>query len=88
MIWHSSSPSEVLSELNVDDKKGLSNGEVDERLDIYGQNVISKIEKTSILSRFFAQLKNKTVILRRIFCVCLLFFLLLWVFRWFSILYK
>ena len=62
MIWHSSSANEVLNELVVDDKKGLSNGEVDDRLEIYGQNVISKIEKPSILSRFFTQLKSKTVI--------------------------
>ncbi len=63
MIWHSSSSNDVLNELIVDDKKGLSNGEVDLRLETYGQNVISKIEKPTVLNRFLTQLKSKTVIL-------------------------
>lgn len=62
MIWHSATPGEVLHELVVDDKKGLSNGEADLRLEAYGQNVISKIERPTFLQRFFAQFKNKTVI--------------------------
>lgn len=69
MIWHSSSATLVLNEMTVDDKKGLSNGEVDERLEIYGQNVISKIEKPSVLNRFFTQLKSKTVILLMIISI-------------------
>lgn len=62
MIWHSSSPNEVLSELVVDDKKGLSNGEADERLEIYGRNVITKIERPTFWQHFLAQFKSKTVI--------------------------
>ncbi len=62
MIWHSSTPQEVLSELVVDDKKGLSNGEAASRLELYGQNVISKIERPTFFQHFLAQFKNKTVI--------------------------
>ncbi len=62
MIWHSSTPNEVLAELVVDDKKGLSNGEADSRLELYGENVISKIERPTFFQHFFAQFKNKTVI--------------------------
>ncbi len=62
MIWHSSTAEEVLAHFKVDDKKGFANGESEERLEIYGQNIISKIEKPTFLSRFFGQLKNKMVI--------------------------
>lgn len=63
MIWHSSSVHDVLNELVVDQNNGLSNGEAYNRLEIYGQNVISSIKKPSILNRFLSQLKTKTVIL-------------------------
>lgn len=62
MIWHSSSSDEVCAELVVDHKKGLSNGEADSRMEKYGHNVISKIEKPTFLNRFLSQLNNKTVI--------------------------
>ena len=62
MIWHSSSGEEVCTELVVDHKRGLSNGEVEIRMEKYGNNVISKIEKPSFLKRFLSQLNNKTVI--------------------------
>lgn len=62
MIWHSSSAEDVCSELIVDHKKGLSNGEAYSRTEKYGYNVISKIQKPTFLNRFFSQLKNKTVI--------------------------
>ncbi len=63
MIWHSTALSEVLQELQVDDKKGLSNGEADLRLDQYGKNVITKIESPTFLNRFAAQFKNRVVII-------------------------
>lgn len=62
MIWHSTALNEVLQELNVEDKKGLSNGEADLRLDRYGKNVITKLEKPSFLKIFLSQFKRKTVI--------------------------
>ncbi|MBR7132853.1 MAG: cation-transporting P-type ATPase [Clostridia bacterium] len=62
MIWHNATTSEALKELEVDDKTGLANGVVDIRLEQYGQNVVSKIERPSFLKCFLAQLRNKTVI--------------------------
>ncbi len=62
MIWHSSTSEEVLKHYNVDDKKGLTNGECAEKLEVYGPNVISKIERPTLLSRFLSQLNNKMVI--------------------------
>ena len=62
MIWHSASPQEVLTELNVNEKEGLANGVVDERLAYNGQNVISNIERPKFISRFLNQFKNKTVV--------------------------
>ena len=62
MIWHSTSAAEVLSELGVDDKRGLPNGVAEMRLQQYGKNVISSIEKPSYLKRFSEQLKNRMVI--------------------------
>lgn len=62
MIWHSSERSAVLTELEVDGKKGLPNGVADMRLEKYGHNVISDSEKPTYLKRFAAQLGSKTVI--------------------------
>ncbi len=62
MIWHNAKSEEVLNELQVDDKIGLANGVADERLNEYGSNVISNIEKPSYFSLLLEQFKNKTVI--------------------------
>lgn len=62
MIWHNAKPEEVLNELQVDDKIGLANGVADERLNEYGQNVVSNLEKPKFINLFLNQLKNKTVI--------------------------
>ncbi len=62
MIWHSSTANDVLAHFGVNDKNGLTNSECEERLEIYGQNIISKLEKPSFMSRFLGQLNNKMVI--------------------------
>ncbi len=62
MIWHSSDIADILTELSVDDKKGLANGEATDRIESYGENVILKAQKLSFWQRFFLQLKGKTVI--------------------------
>ena len=62
MIWHSSTPSEVLSELNVDAKCGLANGEVSERLEEDGKNVVVNNDKMTFWGRLMNQLNNKLVI--------------------------
>lgn len=62
MIWHSATAEEVLKHYNLDDKVGLSNGECEEKLEIYGENVVSNIEKPKFLNLFLNQLKDKMVI--------------------------
>lgn len=69
MIWHSSTVNEVLNELSVDAESGLSNGVADERLELYGKNIISNIEAPSFLKRFFEQLNNKVVYLLAVVAV-------------------
>ena len=54
MIWHSSSKEEVLKHYNVDATVGLANGEVVEKQEIYGKNVVLTTEKPSIIKAFFA----------------------------------
>lgn len=62
MIWHSNAYQDVLEELNVDPDQGLSNHEVEARLEDYGRNYVKPIKKTGLLMRFVNQLKSKTVI--------------------------
>lgn len=61
MIWHSSEIDGVLNELKTDTNNGLWSSDVAERLDIYGKNSTSICNKSSLLSRFLTQLKNKVV---------------------------
>ncbi len=61
MIWHSSEVQDVLKQLSTTKDYGLANGVALERLDIYGKNTTSVTDKTSLLSRFFSQLKSKIV---------------------------
>lgn len=62
MIWHNATATEVLTELSVDDKRGLTNGVAEERLEIYGQNVVTNIEKKTLLKRFLGQINNTLTI--------------------------
>lgn len=62
MIWHSSEINDVLTQLEVDEKKGLTNGVVDIRTEIYGKNTIKNIDKPNFKKHFLGQLKSKLVI--------------------------
>ena len=62
MIWHSSEINDVLAQLEVDDKKGLTNGIVDMRTEIYGKNTNKNIEKPSFKKHLLNQLKSKLVV--------------------------
>ncbi len=72
MIWHSASIEEVLTELKTNSETGLLNGVADERLKIHGKNIITNIEKPTLLKRFIDQLKSKTLI--SLVVICLLSF--------------
>lgn len=54
---------ETLSILDVSPRIGLSKSQVQERLEIYGQNILKAEKKTSPLIRFLLQFKNPAVII-------------------------
>ena len=62
MIWHSSDKEQVLSELSVDENKGLANGVAEMRLEEYGKNLVSSSKKESFGEILVNQLKNKLTI--------------------------
>ena len=49
---------EVLKEQNVNSKVGLSDSEVNERLQKYGENKLDEVKKKTLLQRFISQLKD------------------------------
>lgn len=63
MIWHSSSKEEVLSHYNVDAEFGLANGSAAEKQEIYGKNLVSNIEKPSLIKRFFNEFTKTGILL-------------------------
>lgn len=52
------SVNEVLKEQNVNSKVGLSDSEVNERLQKYGENKLDEVKKKTLLQRFIYQLKD------------------------------
>ena len=57
-MWFTKSQEQVLNELNVDLKEGLSTEEVQKRLEKYGYNKLKSKAKKSLLELFLAQLKD------------------------------
>ena len=49
---------EVLNDQNVNSKIGLSDSEVNERLQKYGENKLDEVKKKTLLQRFISQLKD------------------------------
>ncbi len=49
---------EVLNDQNVNSKVGLSDSEVNERLQKYGENKLDEVKKKTLLQRFIYQLKD------------------------------
>ena len=49
---------EVLKDQNVNSKVGLSDSEVNERLQKYGENKLDEVKKKTLLQRFIYQLKD------------------------------
>lgn len=60
-MWFSKSNEEVLSEFNVTLSSGLTSEEARNRLDKYGMNRLKGKPKKSIVSLFFAQLKDMLI---------------------------
>lgn len=57
-MWFTKSQEEVLRELNVDPKIGLTTDEINKRLEKYGQNKLKGKPKKSIFQLFLGQLKD------------------------------
>ena len=49
---------EVLNDQNVNSKIGLSDSEVNERLQKYGENKLDEVKKKTLIQRFISQLKD------------------------------
>jgi len=62
-IWHSMEIDQILKEVDTDPHKGLSENEVNSRLEKYGYNELKKEEKISLLTLFFNQFKNILIII-------------------------
>ncbi|MDD4504303.1 MAG: cation-transporting P-type ATPase, partial [Clostridiaceae bacterium] len=60
-MWFSKSQEEVLKEFDVNPLSGLSNEEAKIRLDRYGENRLKGKPKKSLISLFFAQLKDMLI---------------------------
>jgi len=58
VIWHNSTPNEVLNELSVDPAQGLSADEVEYRLKNFGKNELSNISKKSFLTFLVAEVTS------------------------------
>lgn len=57
-MWFTKTLEEVLNELKVDPKTGLSNEEVKKRLEIYGENKLKGKPKKTLLQLFLGQLQD------------------------------
>ena len=60
-MWFSKSQEDVLKELNVDPSLGLTTDEAKARLEKYGENKLKGKPKKSLVSLFFAQLKDMLI---------------------------
>ncbi len=60
-MWYSKSREDILKELGVDPKQGLTHQEAGERLEKHGPNKLKGKPKKSLLSLFLAQLKDMLI---------------------------
>ena len=60
-MWFSKSQGEVLNKLDVNHAIGLSSAEAKTRLEKYGENKLKSKPKKSLVSLFFAQLKDMLI---------------------------
>ncbi len=62
MIWHNATPEEVLTELNTESEKGLSDREAADRLHEYGKNLFVSDQELSLSNALLSQLKKPSII--------------------------
>ena len=61
-MWHSKTPSYVYEKLSCS-KEGLTSGEANLRLSLYGKNLLTQKKKKSVIVRFFAAMADKMTII-------------------------
>ncbi|MGC5814618.1 calcium-transporting P-type ATPase, PMR1-type [Clostridium perfringens] len=57
-MWYKKSKNEILKELDVDEKNGLSSNEALRRLEKYGKNKLETKKKKTLFKQFLSQLKD------------------------------
>lgn len=57
-MWYKKSKNEILKELDVDEKNGLSSNEALRRLEKYGKNKLVNKKKKTLFKQFLSQLKD------------------------------
>ncbi|MDU2663492.1 MAG: HAD-IC family P-type ATPase, partial [Clostridium perfringens] len=57
-MWYKKSKNEILKELDVDEKNGLSSNEALRRLEKYGKNKLATKKKKTLFKQFLSQLKD------------------------------
>ena len=62
-VWHTMDPAKVLSELNTDSHRGLTEEEAKKRIEKYGYNELQKEEGVSPFTLFINQFKNILIII-------------------------
>jgi P-type Ca2+ transporter type 2C len=62
-IWHAMENSDVVNELGTDIERGLTEKEIQKRLEEHGYNELKKEERASTLSLFVNQFKNALIII-------------------------
>jgi len=60
-MWFNKSLDEVLKELDVDLSNGLSEAEVEKRIEKYGKNRLQEAKKKTLIQLFFAQLNDALI---------------------------
>lgn len=58
ILWYKKSKNEILKELDVDEKTGLSSNEALRRLEKYGKNKLVTKKKKTLFKQFLSQLKD------------------------------
>ena len=63
MIPHCEKKEDILSFLSTDSKNGLSDSQVKERLNTYGENILARKKKRSLAARFIDQFKDVMIVI-------------------------
>ena len=60
--WHTKTPGQVLSGLNVSSHAGLTARQARERLSQYGPNKLAEAEKEPLWARFLSQMRDPMIL--------------------------